>query len=141
MNKKKSAKDLQFLARLSYKIGENMRALIDEYGETVIVVPGERRWDYAIPENYTNYHDGFLWQDGEPYRGMPMIRYNGEILYLRWAVHWTVLDWDDDEKLVLFDRKGHKYTFTVKRLLDPDKPNPSYFDFLPKVKKYEKKGR
>jgi len=135
-----TAKGLAALARKSIKIHESREALIREYSQNVITVPGEHRWDYAIPENYTNYQDGFVFQDGEPYRGMPIVRYNGEILYLRWAVHWTELDWDEDEKLLLFDRKGHKYTFIVKKQLDPSQPNLSYYDFLPLVKKYEKKG-
>ena len=105
----------------------------------MIVVPGENRCDYAIPENYTNYHDGFLWQDGEPYRGMPIVLYEGKILYLHKAVRWIDLAADEDEKLLLFDREGNRYTFIVKKQIDQDKPNPSYSNFLPKVKKYVKK--
>ncbi len=108
------------------------------YSENMIVVPAESRWDYAIPENYTNYHDGFIWQDEEPYRGMPMIRYKGKTLYLHRAIRFGYLDKGEEEKLLLFDRHGSKYTFVVLRQEDESLANPSYFRFLPKVKKYER---
>ena len=125
--------------RISAMIEDSWKKLLEKYRQNVIVVPGENRWDYAIPENYTNYHDGFLWQDGEPYRGMPIVLSEGKILYLHKAVRWIDLAADEDEKLLLFDREGNRYTFIVKKQIDQDKPNPSYSNFLPKVKKYVKK--
>ena len=112
-------------------------AEIAEYSENVIEVPEERRWDYGIPENYTNYRDGFLWQDEEPYRGMPMVMYNGEVLYLHRACTFVELCFDEDEKLMVFDRHGKKYLFVVKKAGVPMESNPSYFDFLKKVKQYD----
>lgn len=122
--------------RAMQKYEESMRALLAEYGENIIEVPAERRWDYAIPSNYTNYHDGFIVQDELPYRGMPMIRYGGKVLYLRYAVPWIWLDPGEDEKLLLFDRDGKKYTFLVREQADKSQPNPSYFSFVLNVKKY-----
>ena len=116
---------------------ENTARSIAEYAETVISVPESRRWDYAIPENYTNYRDGFLWQDEEPYRGLSLMNYNGVILYL-----YRILDFcdradEEAEKYLLFDRQGRKYTFVTTREEHNDSEgNQSYFEFLPRVKKY-----
>lgn len=119
------------------KITANQAAELAAYSENVIEVPEERRWDYAIPENYTNYRDGFLWQDEEPYRGMPMIRCNGETLYLHRTCSFSERGFDEDEKLLLFDRRGAKYVFVVKKAPVRIDENPSYFDFLKKVKQYD----
>lgn len=121
------------------KIAASQEAELAEYAGNTITVPEERRWDYAIPENYTNYRDGFLWQDEEPYRGMPMIRYNGETLYLRRACSFAELGFDEDEKLLLFDRRGAKYLFIVKKADVKLDSNPSYWDFIKKVKQYDPK--
>ena len=112
-------------------------AEIAEYSANVIKVPEERRWDYAIPENYTNYRDGFLWQDEEPYRCMPMIQYDGKVLYLHRSCSFAELGADEDENLMLFDRLGNKYLFVVKKAGVCLDSNPSYFDFLKKVKQYD----
>ena len=110
---------------------------VSEYSETVICLPESRRWDYAIPENYTNYRDGFLWQDNEPYRGKPMLNYNGEILYLYRIMDYCFLSDAEAEKYLLFDRRGRKYVFvTMREETHDERGNPSYFEFLPRVKKY-----
>ena len=123
-------------ARAIAHIKENTARSISEYSETVISLPESRRWDYAIPENYTNYQDGFLWQDSEPYRGAPLLNYNGEILYLFRILEWADLNDDEAEKYLLFDRHGRKYTFVTTREEQPESGNPSYFEFLPRVKRY-----
>ena len=110
---------------------------IAEYSANVIEVPEERCWDYALPENYTNYRDGFLWQDEEPYRGMPMVNYEGKMLYLHRTCSFVELRFDEREKLMLFDRHGNKYLFIVKKAGVLLEGNPSYFDFLKKVKQYD----
>ena len=130
----KRARDFDEIYR---KIAANQAAELAAYSENVIEVPEERRWDYAIPENYTNYRDGFLWQDEEPYRGMPMIRCNGETLYLHRACSFSERGFDEDEKLLLFDRRGAKHVFVVKKAPVRIDENPSYFDFLKKVKQYD----
>lgn len=119
------------------KICAAREAEIAEYSENVIEVLEERRWDYGIPENYTNYRDGFLWQDEEPYRGMPMVNYKGKMLYLHRPCSFVELRFDESEKLMLFDRHGNKYLFIVKKAGVPLESNPSYFDFLKKVKQYD----
>lgn len=107
------------------------------FSENVIVVPEEQRWRYAIPENYTNYQDGFLEQDGEFYKGRPILNYNGETLYFYRNIEWYGLADNESEKLYLFDRHNRKYTFVVTKP-EQDMPdgNPSYFEFLRRVKKY-----
>ena len=126
------------LERALAHMKKNRETDLTLYSENMIVVPAERRWDYAIPENYTNYHDGFLYQDEEPYRGMPIVRYEEETLYLYREISFGYLNKGEIEKLLLFDRNGGKYTFVVLRQKDESLANPSYFRFLPKVKKYER---
>lgn len=115
---------------------ENTANEIAAYAETVIRLPESRRWDYALPENYTNYADGFLHQDGEPYRGKPLMNYNGEILFLHRILEYCDLADGEAEKYLLFDRHGRKYTFVTMKEEDHPGGNPSYFEFLPRVKKY-----
>ncbi len=117
-------------------IRQNTASDIAEYSEHVISVSENRRWDYAIPDNYTNYQDGFLWQDSDPYRGKPLVNYNGTILYLFRILEWGDLKPDEVEKYLLFDRHGRKYTFVTMREEEQPGGNPSYFEFLPRVKKY-----
>ena len=118
-------------------LNQNTARDIAEYSEHVISVSENRRWDYAIPDNYTNYQDGFLFQDGEPYRGQPLLNYNGEILYLFRILDFWARKEDEREKYLLFDRHGNKYTFVVTaEEHDNTNGNPSYFEFLPRVKKY-----
>lgn len=119
------------------KVKSGLDRKIEEYSENVIVVSEERRWDYAVPKNYTNYHDGFLWQDGEICRGMPIVIYNGETLFLERAIDYIGRKPDEDEKLLLFGRDGKKYTFIVKKSSTELDGNPSYYDFLSKVKRYD----
>ena len=117
-------------------IRANLKSDLGRFAETVIEVPEVDRWIYAIPANYTNYHDGFLEQDGEFYRGRPTLDYHGTILYF-----WRSIDWLDrlegeDEKLLLFDRHGKRYTFIVRAAERRLKDNPSYWQFIKRVKKY-----
>lgn len=131
MNRRK-----EYAARALRHYEENTENEIAAYAETVIRLPESRRWDYAIPENYTNYADGFLWQDCDPYRGQPMLNYNGEILYLHRRFEYCDRADGEAEKYLLFDRHGHKYTFVTMKEEDHPGGNPSYFEFLPRVKKY-----
>ena len=117
-------------------IRANLKADLERYAETIIEVPEAERWRYAIPSNYTNYQNGFMVQDGEPYRGRPMLDYNGEILYLYRAIEWIDCNKDEDEKLLLFDRHGRRYTFIVRKAAEPLTNNPSYWEFIKRVKRY-----
>lgn len=114
---------------------QNEEKLVAEYSETVVTVPWARLWDYAIPENYTNFQDGFLWQTAESHRGMPIIRYEGKILYLRKC--YEFLD-DLNQRILCFDRQGSKYRFDI--LLpqegETESGNPSYWEFIKKTKPY-----
>lgn len=116
-------------------IQRNQDALMAEYSETELVIPETSKWDYAIPENYTNYQDGFLWNNFDNYRGAPIIDFHGTILYLRWEVPFFVLKDFEKEKYLCFDRTGKKYTVTITEA-PMNSGNPSYFRFLPRVKKY-----
>jgi len=93
----------------------NFSAMRFDYAQNIIEVPEEQRWKYAIPDNYTNYRDGFLFQNGAPYRGLPMLDYNGTILYLFRIIELHEMDEEDvKEEMLLFDRHGNKYTFIVR---------------------------
>lgn len=124
------------ISRAIEHIRRNTALDIARYAETVISLPESRRWDYAIPENYTNYHDGFLEQDGGPYRGAPLLNYNGTILYLYRILNWSDLQETEAEKYLLFDRHGRKYTFVTTKEEPRPGGNPSYYEFLPRVKRY-----
>lgn len=124
------------LARAMQHIRDNLEAALAEYSENIIEVPEAERWRYAIPENYTNYHDGFLEQDGVFYRGRPMLDYNGETLYFWRSIDWIDRPEDEDEKVLLFDRHGRRYTFIVRRAAERLSDNPSYWTFIQRVKKY-----
>ena len=126
----------QYASRAISHWKENNSKALAEYAETVISAPESRRWDYAIPSNYTNYQDGFLWQDGEPYRGKPLLDYHGTTLYLYRIMDFCDLSENEAEKYLLFDRRGRKYTFVTLREEETPGGNPSYFAFLPRVKKY-----
>ena len=117
-------------------IRANLAAALEQFAENVIEVPEVDRWRYAIPANYTNYQDGFLEQDGEFYRGRPTLDYNGEILYLYRAIEWIDCNEDEDEKLLLFDRHGRRYTFIVRKAAERLTDNPSYWEFIKRVKCY-----
>lgn len=116
---------------------QNKEKLIAEYSETVVTVPWVRLWDYAITENYKNFQDGFLWQVVDNHRSMPIIRYDGKTLYLRKCYEYSYLD-GFNERLLCFDRQGNKYRFDI--LLpqegDTENGNPSYWEFIKKVKPY-----
>lgn len=119
----------------------NFRAMLSDYAQNIIEVSEEQCWKYAIPDNYTNYRDGFLVQDSMPYRGLPMLDYDGTILYLFRIIKFHEMDeWDVKEKMLLFDRHGDKYTFIVRKATAPmPDGNPSYWEFIRRVKKYTPK--
>lgn len=131
MNRRK-----EYAARALRHYAENTANEIAAYAETVIRLPESRRWDYALPENYTNYLDGFLVDDCDPYRGKPLLNYNGETLYFHRCFEYCDLADGESEKYLLFDRHGHKYTFVTMEEEDQPGGNPSYFEFLLRVKKY-----
>ncbi len=127
----------EYIARAIAYQKQNLAAELLSYVKNTIILPESRRWDYAIPENYTNYQDGFLYQNSDPYRGAPLLNYYGTILYLHRLLEWHELDEGEIEKYLLFDRHGNKYTFVVTaEEYDRSKGNPSYYAFLPRVKKY-----
>ena len=118
-------------------IRKNLANDLSEYGQNIIELSESDKWRYAIPENYTNYQDGFLVQDEEPYRGYPLLNYNGTILYVYRSLSFADMADDEREKVLLFDRKGNKYTFVVKAAAEPmEGGNPSYYKFIRRVKKY-----
>ena len=123
-------------ARALEHIRANLKADLERFAETIIEVPEAERWKYAIPANYTNYQDGFMEQDGEPYRWRPMLEYEGETLYLYRSIDWLYRQEDEDEKLLLFDRHGRRYTFIVRKAAERLTDNPSYWEFIKRVKKY-----
>lgn len=123
-------------ARALQHIRANLAADLERFAENIIEVPEAERWLYAIPANYTNYQDGFLEQDGEFYRGRPMLDYNGEILYFWRSIDWLYRQDDEDEKLLLFDRHGRRYTFIVRKAAERLTDNPSYWEFIKRVKRY-----
>ncbi len=129
-------KDFEAIYR---KIRDNQLLLCSEYAEHMIVVPWVQRWKYAIPENYTNYQGGFIVENEEPYRGKPLLNYNGEILYLRYIVPWYGLGTGICEHYLLFDRHGRKYSYIVQDATEAEKQlgNPSYYGFLSRVKEYQ----
>ena len=112
---------------------QSLASKIAEYSETVIEFPESRRWDCAIPENYLNFQDGFLWQVVS-YRCMPIMVYNGEIIYLHRSVYVPELS----ECLLCFDRAGRKYCvkITAEGMSKYPEGNPSYWEFIKRVKPY-----
>ncbi|MGE4354624.1 MAG: hypothetical protein AB7D36_11145 [Oscillospiraceae bacterium] len=102
-----------------------------------IDIPDSRKWDYAIPENYTNYQNGFLWQDNIPQKGDPLMIYCGEMLYFWHEANWIDLNPGEKEKYIAFKRNGEKVLIAI--IAEPEAitdGNPSYFDFITRVKKY-----
>lgn len=118
-------------------IEENKCNMLAAYSQNVLVVSEADRWDYALPENYTLYHGGFIFANEEPHRGKPLVNLNGLALYLFYAFQPWELSTGEKEKLLLFDRHGSKYTFIVQS--DPSavaNGNRSYFDFVDHIKAY-----
>ena len=109
---------------------------IAEYGKNTIRVKANERWNYAIPENYVNFQDGFIWQVVPSTRGMPIVNYNGTTLYFYRNLSLTHYDQGLSEFLLLYDRNGNKYTFLVEATNDAEEYNPSYYEFIKNVKKY-----
>ena len=121
-------------------ITRSQEALMAEYSAITICIPETEIWDYAIPENYTTYQDGFLMPDYDMYRGLPLLDHpQFGRLYLRWEVPYYARDTYERGKFLCFDRHGGKYTLTVTAAPCRETGNPSYFRFLPKVKKYTPK--
>ena len=122
-------------------IKQNQVALFKEFDEITICIPETSKWDWAIPERYTNYQDGFLFPDCDAYKWMPMFNHpKYGILYLRWIVPYYSLKEGELEKYLCSDRIGRKYTVTILKS-QYEGGNPSYFRFLPKVKKYTPKRK
>lgn len=122
-------------------IDANYAALFEEYSEHVIKIPQHSMWDYAIPEMYWNMSDGFLWPKTDNYRGMPMLSFGGKTLYLRHHINNYRLEENEFEKMLCFDRQNNKYTVIIEESSGvKELGNPSYFRFLPKVKKYVSKS-
>lgn len=124
------------------KITSSQALLMKEYSAIEFCIPETVKWDYAIPENYTNFQDGFLWPDYEAYRGAPLFDHpHFGRLYLRWEVPTYAREEHEVEKYLCFDRHGKKFTVTILKVELMSEGNPSYFRFLPRVKKYTPKRR
>ena len=54
----------------------------------------------------------------------------------RIRIDWIDRQEDEDEKLLLFDRHGRRYTFIVRKAAERQSDNPSYWTFIERVKKY-----
>lgn len=135
----KTARELR-LEHIYNQIEANKAALMAEYSVNTIQIPDVEKWDYAIPEMYLNYQEGFLFPRYEGYKAMPLfILPDSTILYLRWEVSYFHLKEDEKEKYLCFDRKGSKYTVIIKETPEGEHGNPSYFRFLPRVEKYVSK--
>ena len=120
------------------KIHESKSALLSEFSKTIIRIANADKWDFAIPEMYLNYQDGFLFPICDEYRGMPLFRHPDHgVLYLRWDVDFFSLSEGEKEKYLCFDRHGNKYTVIIEDCAESSSGNPSYFRFLPSVRKYE----
>ena len=65
-----------------------------------------------------------------------LLDYNGEILYFWRSIDWLDRQEDEDEKLLLFDRHGRRYTFIVRKAAERLTDNPSYWEFIKRVKRY-----
>lgn len=141
----KTPREIRF-EKLYNLIEKSKSSLIAQYSETIIRISDADKWDYAIPNMYLNYQDGFIFQRCDSYRSMPLfILPNGTTLYLRWEVNFFSLQDGECEKYLCFDRNGKKYTVIIEDANTKEAGNPSYFRFLPKVEKYrprsEKKRR
>lgn len=124
-------------------IKANYAALYKEYSEHVIKIPQHSMWDYAIPEMYLNYLDGFVMHKDlqDSYRGMPILLLDGKTLYLRHNIPYHRLEENEFDKMLCFDRQNNKYTVIIEKHDGiKENGNPSYFRFLPKVKKYVSKA-
>lgn len=118
-------------------ITRNQEALMAEYAGFTHYIPEVNKWDFAIPENYTNYQDGFLMPDFKEHRGMALFDHpKVGRLYLRWDVPYYALKEGEKEKYLCFDRHGNKHTVVIAECPQQEIGNPSYFRFLPRVKKY-----
>ena len=119
------------------KITACQKKLTEEYANYIFCMPETCKWDYAIPENYTNYQDGFLFPDYEAYKGMPIFDLpKFGRMYLRWEVPLYALEEGEKEKYLCYNRKGQKITIVILSA-DMKNGNPSYFRFLSRVKKYK----
>lgn len=133
----KTASEIR-LERIYNQITQSKAALMADYSATTIQIPDADKWDYALPEMYRNYQDGFLFPVCDEYRGMPIFNHPAYgMLYLRWTVGYFNLVSGEKEKYLCFDRKGNKYTVVIREGAELPNGNPSYFRFLPKVKQYK----
>lgn len=126
---------------LAQKLNENWSSLIAEYSENIIRICEHDKWDYAIPEMYINYQDGFIFPRCESYKGMPLFEIDGNTLYHQYTINDFRLAPNESEKYLCFDRQNRKYTVII--VSNPEVQlygNPSYFRFLPKVEKYVSKA-
>ena len=134
-------KGLEYCLMIYELIQKSQTALLEKYAEKTITIPESEKWDYAIADNYTNYQDGFIMPDCDEYRGLPLFDHpDFGRLYLRWDVPFHVLQDNEREKYLCFDRYGNKYTVIVLKETLPN-GNPSYFRILPKIKPYRPKRR
>ena len=131
-----SRKKVNWEQRLTM-IHKNQVALMQEYSGCTICIPADNRWDYAIPEMYRNFLNGFLFPRYEEYRGMPLLDHpQFGRLYLRWNAPCYALEDGQDEKYLCFNRKGEKFTVIITKCPKREGGNPSYFRFLPRVEEY-----
>ena len=137
----KTAREIRF-EKIYNQMKRSKAALIAEYSANTITIPESEKWDYAIPEMYVNYQDGFLFPRCEGYRGMPLFLLpDSTVLYLRWEVSYFDLLEGEKEKYLCFDRRGKKYAVSILEEPQLETGNPSYFRFLPRVRKYEPKRK
>lgn len=130
------------MERIYNHITKRKSELMADYSAIIIKIEDSDKWDYAIPEMYLNYQDGFLFPICDQYRGMPLFKHPEHgTLFLRWAVDWFDLTGREKEKYLCFDRSGKKYTVIIESQGEQSAGNPSYFRFLPKVKKYKPSKR
>lgn len=132
----KTPREIRF-EKLYNQIQKNKSDLIAQYSETIIRISDADKWDYAIPNMYLNYQDGFIFPRCDSYRAMPLfILPDGTTLFLRWEVDFFSLQDGEREKYLCFDRNGKTYTVIIEESHTEQTGNPSYFRFLPKVEKY-----
>ena len=137
MEKKRGRRKAKDFSAIFAIMNRNQQALMDEYAGLTHYIPDLNKWDFAIPENYTNYQDGFLMPDFEEYRGMALFDHpKVGRLYLRWSVPYYALKDGEKEKYLCYDRHGNKHTVVITECPPQEGGNPSYFRFLPRVKKY-----
>lgn len=123
--------------RIYNQIQRSKAVLMAEYSAITIRIPDNEKWDYAIPDMYLNYQDGFIFPICDEYRGMPIFQHpEYGTLYLKWSVSLFDLTEGEKEKYLCFDRHWNKYTVIIEEGPKHPNRNPSYFRFLPRVRQY-----